>query len=262
MTPDPEKPAAPDIDSHVDDLDQSLDDGFDNDARLTGWINEKRGKPVLMGALGAFAVGLALWGVVLAIMVAGVQSAAGPTRTAGTVQEPQAPVVDCRTLEAKADRTEAEDAIFRANCAQPPVTPTAQAGQPAAPPPAPPIVQNRQDCNQIRGTQYRSDAERNWYLANCSGQTSPQTQAIGENRQNCDQIRGTQYRSDAERNWYLANCSAMQTQPTPQQPQTQPAPQQPPPVLDGVTNRQDCNQIRGTQYLSGEERDWFFTYCQ
>lgn len=28
-----------------------------------------------------------------------------------------------------------------------------------------------------------------------------------------------------------------------------------------VTNRQDCNQIRGTQYLSPEERTWYLDNC-
>ena len=28
-----------------------------------------------------------------------------------------------------------------------------------------------------------------------------------------------------------------------------------------VTNRRDCNDIRGTDYLSGEERDWFLDNC-
>jgi hypothetical protein len=28
----------------------------------------------------------------------------------------------------------------------------------------------------------------------------------GPDRSNCDEIRGTQYRSNAEREWYLGNC--------------------------------------------------------
>jgi hypothetical protein len=35
----------------------------------------------------------------------------------------------------------------------------------AAPTPAP--AENRQDCNAIRGTDYLSPEERDWFLANC-----------------------------------------------------------------------------------------------
>jgi hypothetical protein len=44
-------------------------------------------------------------------------------------------------------------------------------------------------------------------------------------------------------------------EPTPEPappPQPEPAP---------VTNRADCNQIRGTNYLSAEERTWFLANC-
>jgi hypothetical protein len=70
-----------------------------------------------------------------------------------------------------------------------------------------PAPGDRTDCNQIRGTPYRSDAERQWYIANCSG-SSPQAAAApaGPDRSNCDEIRGTAYRSDNERRWYQANC--------------------------------------------------------
>ena len=291
MTSEPEKPEP----TRARRSGKGPEGPLDNDQRLTGWIEERRGKPVFMGALGAFAVGLVLWGVVLALVVAGVNSAAGPSNTAAPVaQEPQAPVVDCRALEAKTNRSEAESAIFRANCAQPPVNPTAQAAEAPAPAPAQPQSLNRQDCSQIRGTQYRSTDERDWFLGNCSGVPAPQGQG-GENRANCDQIRGTPYRSDVERQWYLSNCSntpATQTQATGQnrancdairgtqylseaerqwyqgncsgtqaQPQQQPQPQPQQPVDPNTTNRADCDQISGTPYISLEERDWFLANC-
>lgn len=43
---------------------------------------------------------------------------------------------------------------------------------------------------------------------------------------------------------------------TPRSTPTQPAPTVPP-----VTNRRDCNAIRGTDYLSEEERGWFLDNC-
>lgn len=67
------------------------------------------------------------------------------------------------------------------------------------PQPVVPVAQpeNRSDCNAIRGTPYRSDEERSWYLENCVSST---------NRADCNRIRGTRYLSLVERNWYLANC--------------------------------------------------------
>lgn len=34
------------------------------------------------------------------------------------------------------------------------------------------VTSDRTNCDQIRGTAYRSDAERTWYIANCSGTTA------------------------------------------------------------------------------------------
>lgn len=53
---------------------------------------------------------------------------------------------------------------------EPPMEPTAQPTPTAAaeaPPPQQPSTTNRQDCNQIRGTEYLSPEERTWYLDNC-----------------------------------------------------------------------------------------------
>ncbi len=75
-------------------------------------------------------------------------------------------------------------------------------------------VTNRLNCDEIRGTKFLSDAERQWFLANCG--PSPTPTVI--NRLNCDEIRGTQYLSDAERQWFLANCGPPPTptvRPTP-----------------------------------------------
>lgn len=44
------------------------------------------------------------------------------------------------------------------------VTPAA----PAAGPPRPTPLQDRSSCSEIRGTDYRSEAERRWFLANCT----------------------------------------------------------------------------------------------
>lgn len=70
--------------------------------------------------------------------------------------------------------------------------PTISSGNLDAPPTAPPPTAvptptpepNREDCNQIRGTEYRSGLEREWYLNNCLGPAgrppTQNTQPTGE----------------------------------------------------------------------------------
>lgn len=50
-----------------------------------------------------------------------------------------------------------------------PVKPQATATTAAQPTATTAAEPNRQDCNAIRGTAYESGAERDWYLANCTG---------------------------------------------------------------------------------------------
>ena len=57
--------------------------------------------------------------------------------------------------------------------AAPSSEPVAGDAEPAVPPASPeqqasPSEPNRANCNQIRGTEYLSATERDWYLANCS----------------------------------------------------------------------------------------------
>ena len=93
----------------------------------------------------------------------------------------------------------------RPRIAAPTSTPTSGPRLPPRVTPAPssdaptPIADdgNRTDCGAIKGTAYRSDEERSWYLANC---------VATPNRADCDKIRGTKYLSNTERNWYLATC--------------------------------------------------------
>ncbi len=45
------------------------------------------------------------------------------------------------------------------------------------------------------------------------------------------------------------------------QPTISPTPPPPTPTATPVLNRLDCDSIRGTEYLSGEERTWFLANC-
>lgn len=85
---------------------------------------------------------------------------------------------------------------------------------------------DRSDCNEIRGTAYRSAAEREFFLANCTGSvTAPPTPASTTgDRTSCDAIRGTPYRSATEREFFLANCvTSTPGSPTPSNPIISPA---------------------------------------
>lgn len=48
-----------------------------------------------------------------------------------------------------------------------PVPPTPVPTPPPSPPPEPAVLPDRTNCNEIRGTDYRSPTERLWFLDNC-----------------------------------------------------------------------------------------------
>ena len=136
---------------------------------------------------------------------------------AAAPQEPS----ECAQIRGKPYESSQQRQWFLQNC-----------NQGTAPPPgaaATPIPDTRQqqtisgpdrtDCNAIRGTPYRSAAERAWYIQNCgttNAQPQPNTQpqpnaqpqqaGIGPDRFDCNTIRGTPYRSPSEQAWYNANC--------------------------------------------------------
>ena len=73
---------------------------------------------------------------------------------------------------------------------------------------------NRQDCGIIRGTDYLSADERQWFISNC---TAPGPAVVESpfqpppssslNRRDCDLISsGSTYLSVKERDWYIINC--------------------------------------------------------
>jgi hypothetical protein len=85
---------------------------------------------------------------------------------------------------------------------------------------------DRTDCDSIRGTAYRSEAEHQFYLANCNVSVSvPPPTAVPStgDRTSCDQIRGTAYRSETERQFFLANCVTQQPSAPPSNPIVSPA---------------------------------------
>ncbi|HEY7270234.1 MAG TPA: hypothetical protein VH951_10440 [Dehalococcoidia bacterium] len=160
---------------------------------------------------------------------------------------------DCNQIYGTAYRSDAERKWFNDNCsawsqnvgsyADPTAAPSGAPAAQTAPQQTSAPGPDGRDCNQVRGTPYRSEAERAWYVASCANNNAAaapsgvQTAAAsGPDRTDCNQIRGTAYRSDTERSWYLSHCQQPQqaAQPTPapvrpQQVAPQPqAPIQPP----------------------------------
>lgn len=177
------------------------------------------------------------------------------TRTvekAGTGAQAPQDRTNCDEIYGTAYRSDSERTWFTDNCSawskavgevpEPSAAPTPQRSQPNPQPSSPPPA--GRDCNQIRGTPYRSAAERDWYLANCIGDQNQQTATAAGDRSDCNQIRGTPYRSDAEREWYGANCLGLQQ------------------VASSGPDRTNCDEINGTPYRSDNERRWYLANCR
>jgi hypothetical protein len=128
-----------------------------------------------------------------------------PGAPAAAAQEPP----ECAAVRGRPYQSDAQRTWFLTTCQ------LGQALASAVPPPPPPgqlapalQAGDRTNCDEIRGTVYRSDAERVWFVRNCGGTTGASaTAAAGPDRTNCNEIRGTEYRSDAERDWYARNCA-------------------------------------------------------
>jgi len=92
-------------------------------------------------------------------------------------------------------------------------------------------------------------------------------------RANCDQIFGTAFRSASERDWFSQNCShwppysPSNSQPGPNSGKPEPnvlaasTPANVPSNVLGVPDRKDCTTIRGTPFLSENERLWYLGNC-
>lgn len=131
-----------------------------------------------------------------------------------------------------------------------------------------PMPPDRTDCGEVFGSAFRSQHERDWFVANCSAweqatlgaiepappaapgaptgaPAQPPTPPAGENPR-CAQMRGQPYANAADRTWFLANCTGAGAQP----------------AFDPGPDRFSCDEIRGTRYRSGNERNWYLQNCR
>lgn len=144
---------------------RSYDDpNFDLNDELTQQRDERISPVVAVVGLIGIIVGVAFWGsLAMSILSAGEGNASsdtGPDRppAAGEVEEEEAGI-DCDDIEDASALSPAREAEYREQCATPEPEATAE--------PTPDTRTNREDCDTIRGTDYRSPEERQWFLANC-----------------------------------------------------------------------------------------------
>ena len=126
---------------------------------------EERPPPVILwGAAIGLLIGIVVWGSLTLSAVSGVTGLfndSGPKNVEGTVvpaAEVSATPVNCAELAGSQAMSPEEQAAFASQC----LTPTPEPG--ATPANA---TVNREDCDAIRGTDYRSQEERQWFLDNC-----------------------------------------------------------------------------------------------
>jgi len=136
------------------------------------FARDERPNIVLIGAVAAFMIGLGLWGFLTLSIMAGVDSLLGETESRETATEAaETEVFNCANFGAVRALSAENEARLQAQCGAslpvsgPAAVPVSSAPQAQAAPSG--TAGNRANCDQIRGTSYRSDGERTWYLENC-----------------------------------------------------------------------------------------------
>ncbi len=117
------------------------------------------------------------------------------------------------------------------------------------------VVADRNSCEEMFGTAFKSPAERTWFEQNCSRWPLvdvPQTAVLttAPEPAECAQQRGKPYTSDQQRQFFLQNCMGQVTAPAA--------------VANAVaqTNADpNCSALRGRAYSSDAERAWFLQNC-
>jgi hypothetical protein len=115
-----------------------------------------------------------LWSFITLSVLSAVDSiVAQPDRGPTAAEAAEAEVLNCASFGAVRALSADDEARFQAQCGSAaPASTEAPTASPAAAPVSAPqapaaTAGNRASCDQIRGTSYLSNDERNWYLANC-----------------------------------------------------------------------------------------------
>jgi hypothetical protein len=138
---------------------------FDFEEQLTEERDERVSPLIVGAAVIGLMVGLFVWGSLTLSMISGAGDFFDDVSTSPLDEiEPPSVVetgpVDCEALEDQLTLSEDQEAAYRAEC-------LTQAAEATATPEAAGSGVNREDCDAIRGTQYRSAEERDWFLDNC-----------------------------------------------------------------------------------------------
>jgi hypothetical protein len=137
------------------------------DSELEPGLPEQRNdktKPVLIGvAVVGFIVGLFLWGSVVSTLASTTSSlfdnAVAETPVNATVVTEEEVGLNCDDYGKQRALSASDEAAYQAQC----LTTTPEAAVTSTPD----TRVNRADCAAIRGTDYHSAEERQWFLANC-----------------------------------------------------------------------------------------------
>jgi len=130
---------------------------------------------VLIGAVAAFIFGLTLWGFLTLSVIAGIDSLLGDPESRETAAKAsETEIFNCANFGAVRALSAEDEARLQAQCGAslpvsgPAAVPVSTAPEtPDTPAASSATAANRANCDEIRGTDYRSDGERAWYLANC-----------------------------------------------------------------------------------------------
>jgi hypothetical protein len=117
---------------------------------------------VLIGAIAGFVAGLMLWGTLLFGLINAVDGFSGSSDSPEVTEAGATAACDNDARVARTEGGVAVQPCATATPAQP--TPTATV---LPTPTIAPTSSNRFNCDKIKGTEYLSDEERTWYLANC-----------------------------------------------------------------------------------------------
>lgn len=155
-------------------------DGDEEDGDLDDQIDEQRDNtvsPVVIGAaVAGLLVGLLLWGSIALSAFSGMMGVFddddSPVAESGAEDTEGLPLTDDQTIDCDAfGPTRAlspeQEAQYQEHCVEPTPEPETESQEGAGDGAPEDASLNRENCDDIRGTDYRSAAEREWFLANC-----------------------------------------------------------------------------------------------
>jgi hypothetical protein len=142
------------------DLAQELQLGSEIEAELTQERDDRVSPLILSAAVIGMLIGLFVWGSLAMSVMSSADSIFDESSTGAQGQPAAEGEIDCDDFDTRAALTPAQAEAYVEQCGG--TDSVAESGTPPND-----GVSNREDCDAIRGTDYRSPEERTWFLANC-----------------------------------------------------------------------------------------------